>query len=740
MRSLRAVLLVAVLAVAGVGVLASPAYAHALLERSYPAAGTSLPRAPHVMLLYFTEAPEPSLSTISLLDSSGQIVPGIGQPSVAPSNARELRVRLPRLADGVYTVNWRTVSKVDGHITGGSFAFGIAVQPPAGASAARAQGGSPETGSTPSPVAVAGLWLLFWGLALLAAAGATGVLVFGWRLPRGAPIVIAAGWLAAAAGILIMILSERAAAGVPFGELFGAAAGRSLLAEAAAVAVCGVAAFFAARRPAGPALVVLGAAAAGALFTHAQAGHAETQSSVRLLNVADQWLHMLAAGVWVGGLVWLLLGLRGLDGPARTAAVRRFSQLAFAAVAVIAVTGVLRAVPEVGSLGALVSTSFGVTLLIKSGLFAVLMGIAWRNRYRLVPKLAEPAPAAPAALSPVTGGAPAGPPERGPGTESQLLGAGAPPPGSAAARAISSLRRSVRSEVALAAIVLVAAAVLSGLPPASFVEAAGQKTASPAVTATGSDFGTTARVRLTVSPGTVGPNRFTVHVLGYDSGRPLPARGVRLEFSLPSNPNVASSLDLAGPRRHLERAGHQPFHRRPVGRRRRGPAGGDRGGRPAAASHPAAARAHHRLQAAGPAGPVHDPAGQRPQPPDVPAAADTGTGPGSLHVLPGVGPGGAHHLRQRHGHHARRRRPAAEAGPPRQRALRGEPEPQTRAVDLPHQRHDGRRAAAVWLLLPDHPVVTMCRHVPTHAPRGPGENPTHLPGSVRSLSFPARNN
>ena len=545
MRSLRAALLVAVLALAGVGVLASPAYAHALLDRSYPAAGASLPGAPHMMLLYFTEAPEPSLSTVSLLDSSGQILPGVGKPAVAPGNARELRVRLPRLADGVYTVNWRTVSKVDGHITGGSFAFGIGVQPPAGAFAAGAQGGSGGTGSTPSPVAVAGLWLLFWGLALLAAAGATGVLVFGWRLPRGAPIVIAAGWLAAAAGILIMILSERAAAGVPFGELFGAAAGRSLLAEAAAVAVCGVAAFFAARRPAGPAVVVLGAAAAGALFTHAQAGHAETQSSVRLLNVADQWLHMLAAGVWVGGLVWLLLGLRGLDGAARAAAVRRFSQLAFAAVAVIAVTGVLRAVPEVGSLRALVSTSFGVTLLIKSSLFVVLMGIAWRNRYRLVPKLAEPVPAPSAALSPVMGDGPADPPERRPSTERQPPGTGVPPPGSAAARAISSLRRSVRSEVALAAIVLVVAAVLSGLPPASFVEAAGQKTASPAVTVTGSDFGTTARVRLTVSPGTVGPNRFTVHVVGYDSGRPLPARGVRLEFSLPSNPNVASSLNLA---------------------------------------------------------------------------------------------------------------------------------------------------------------------------------------------------
>ncbi len=543
MRSLRAVLLVAVLALAGVGVLASPASAHALLERSYPAAGASLPRAPHAMLLYFTEAPEPSLSTVSLLDSSGQTVPGVGKPAVVAGNARELRVILPQLGDGVYTVNWRTVSKVDGHVTGGSFAFGIGVQPPSGAAAAQAaKGGSP--GSIPSPAAVAGLWLLYWGLALLAAAGATGVLVFGWRLPPGARIVIVAGWLVAAAGTGTMILSERAATGVPFAELFRAATGRSLLAQAAAVAVCGVAAFFAARRPAGPRLAVLGAAAAGALFVHAQASHAETQSSVRLLNVADQWLHMVAAGVWVGGLVWLLLGLRGLDGAERAAAVRRFSQLAFAAVAVIAVTGVLRAVPEVGSLGALVSTSFGVVLLIKSSLFVVLMGIAWRNRYRLVPKAAGPAPAAPGVLSPVMGGAPAAPLERGAGTESRLPGAGAPPP-DVGARAIGSLRRSVRSEVALAAIVLVVAAVLSGLPPASFVEAAGQKTASPSVTVTGSDFATTARVRLTASPGTVGPNRFTVQVRQYDSDRPLPARSVRLEFSLPSNPNVASSLGLA---------------------------------------------------------------------------------------------------------------------------------------------------------------------------------------------------
>jgi nitrogen fixation protein FixH len=99
--------------------------------------------------------------------------------------------------------------------------------------------------------------------------------------------------------------------------------------------------------------------------------------------------------------------------------------------------------------------------------------------------------------------------------------------------------------VALAAVVLVVAAVLSGLPPASFVKAAGQKTVSPSVTVTGSDFGTTVRARLTVSPGTAGPNVFQVQLRRYDSGRPFPARSVRLEFSLPSNPNVASSLSLA---------------------------------------------------------------------------------------------------------------------------------------------------------------------------------------------------
>ncbi len=535
MRVLRALPLATLAMLAGFVVLAPPASAHALLERSYPAAGAVLARSPRAMQMYFTEAPDPGLSTVALLNSAGRAVPGIGAPAVAAGNAQELRVPLPRLAKGVYTVNWRTVSKVDGHITNGSFAFGIGVRVPPGAPAGKAVSGG-SAGSGPDPAAVVGLWLVYWGLALLVAAGATGALVFRWQLPGKAGMVIAAGWLYAAVGLLLIILAEQAAAHVSFSELFAAATGRSLLAQAIALAACGVVALYVALRPAGRRLAVLAAVGAAALFVHAQAGHAEAQSPVRLLNVADVWLHLLGVAVWVGGLVWLLLGLRGLHGAERVSAVRRFSQLALAAVALLAVTGVLRAVLEIGSLGALVSTAFGITLLVKTGLFAVLMGLAWRNRYRLVPRVLKAGTTVPA-----------GPPQatEDPASSRRLAWFDALPAEVTGALAIRWLRRSIRSEVTLAAIVLVVAAVLSGLAPASDVQAARQRPGSASIVVTGSDFATTARVRLTVSPGTTGRNQFKVQIMRYDTGNPLPARSVRLEFSLSSNPNVASALSLA---------------------------------------------------------------------------------------------------------------------------------------------------------------------------------------------------
>jgi hypothetical protein len=58
----------------------------------------------------------------------------------------------------------------------------------------------------------------------------------------------------------------------------------------------------------------------------------------------------------------------------------------------------------------------------------------------------------------------------------------------------------------------------------------------------GADYATTVRVRLVVTPGTVGRNAFVASVSDYASGRPLAnVRSVSLEFSLPAKVAVQSS-------------------------------------------------------------------------------------------------------------------------------------------------------------------------------------------------------
>ena len=85
-----------------------------------------------------------------------------------------LKANLP---DGVYTVAWRTVSAVDGHLATGSFAFGIGVAPPANGSGS---GSSGATSAGPSAGAIFARWLLYLGLV-----GLLGLAVFGRRRLRG---------------------------------------------------------------------------------------------------------------------------------------------------------------------------------------------------------------------------------------------------------------------------------------------------------------------------------------------------------------------------------------------------------------------------------------------------------------------------------------------------------------------------------------------------------------------------
>src|SRR5215213_7285652 len=233
--------LAVLLPLAGLWLLATGpmATAHGALQSSDPGDGSSLDRAPSAVTLRFTERPDPGLSTVRVLDSSGRVVAG-GPALPVPGRPQELRVPLAGLPAGGYTVTWRIVSAVDGHRTDGVFGFGVgpATAPRLASAQTLAQ---VQTAEAPAPLAVAGRWAWYWGLTLLVGAAATGLLVFGGRLPGRPGPLLGLALAVAAGGLVAMTTTARAEAGVGLGDLLGSTTGRWLLWRAAMLAWAGAA-------------------------------------------------------------------------------------------------------------------------------------------------------------------------------------------------------------------------------------------------------------------------------------------------------------------------------------------------------------------------------------------------------------------------------------------------------------------------------------------------------------------
>jgi copper transport protein len=485
----------AVAAVAAiVPIFAGNAGAHALLRASTPSEGQQLQKAPDQVVLTFTEAPEKALSVIQVLDSRGAAVTTDKAEPVA-GDPMKLALALPSLAKGVYTVSWRTVSRVDGHVTAGAYAFGVGVRPGAGAvGSAGVVGGSPR----PSVLSVVARWAFYWGLALLLALGVMHRFIFRPWEPQ-APAVLVAAALGVAGGSMLL-LSERSVAQVGMSDLLGSTSGRVLAGQLFLVLAAGCTAFLITRavRYAAGATIVL---AAGAMLVHAYGSHARANRA--WMNVPIQWAHIVAVGVWIGGLIWLFLAVKRTKTDDVRGWVHRFSTVAGVALVVVVVTGTMRALDEVGARWRDVFQSgFGISLAIKIVLVAVLIGLGAWNRYRTVPTFGR-------------GGSGTG------------------------------LARTVTAEIALAAVIFAITGALSQLPPPIDIASAGT-TSSAGVVAEGHDFATSVRVGLSVDPGAVGENSYSAKVVDYDTGAPVPARRVSLRFALPSKPDVGGSgLDLS---------------------------------------------------------------------------------------------------------------------------------------------------------------------------------------------------
>lgn len=193
------------------------------------------------------------------------------------------------------------------------------------------------------------------------------------------------------------------------------------------------------RRP-GRSLFGLGVVIAGALVvTVALTGHAAVaQGQSGLLHRIADAAHLVAAAVWLGALLPLLLLLReGLSGSIegiRLAAARlkAFHAIGSASVAVLLLSGAINSWYLVGSFKHLFTTTYGGVLLAKVTLFALMVGLAADNRLRLVPSLAR--------------------------SSANGLGAGG---------TLRRLRSRIRAEFALGMLVLLAVAILGSISPAS---------------------------------------------------------------------------------------------------------------------------------------------------------------------------------------------------------------------------------------------------------------------------------
>jgi copper transport protein len=478
-------------------VLAVPASAaaHSALLRSDPADGARLDEAPAEVLLEFSEPPDPDLSRVELFDAEGDRL-DVGEPTPDPADAAVVRVSLPQLDDGVYTVSWRALSAVDGHVTTGAFSFGVGDVPEHVIQATSVeldeQGGPELTG-------VVGRWLVYSGLALMLGWAMATLLVFRTPLP-GPRVALVGCWLLAAAGLVLITLAEAASVDASVGDLLASSVGDRLLRTGAVLGALGASVAVATYRTGRAAAGLVAALAAAAMYAHVASGHAGAPSPDQWLNLSSQWLHLAAIGTWIGGLAWLLAGTRTRRDD--VASIGRFSALATVCVGVVVLTGVVRALDEVGSVDALFDTDYGRTLLLKLGLVASLLALGALNKFWNVPAI-------------LRGG-----------------------------RHVERLRRTVRGEVAFAAAVLGVVGVLSSLPPPADMAAHddGHQPVNTSIEATGSDYATTVRVTLRVEPGVVGENRFEVRIADYDTGETVEAVRVALRFTMPQQPDLGANL------------------------------------------------------------------------------------------------------------------------------------------------------------------------------------------------------
>ena len=378
----------------GVALLASlafpaTAFAHASLRLETPGFRERVDAAPRRVVLRFDQTVAALPKAIVVLARDGKNV--AATPRVIRSG-RELVAPLPRLPKGAYTVRWQAVSN-DGHIVSGVYTFGVRVPAPPVTDAVGAQG--------PTRTEDLVRWLYFLGLAL--AVGGTGfrLLILPGPLParvqRRFFWVIGAGVVVVLeAGIVSFLLRGEDALQLPFGRfLYGdlsPLANETRFGEAfiamelgfALVAALLFLAWLTGRRTLLWSSFLLGLVFVAGL---ALSGHSASEAGHSWLSELADWLHLVAATLWVGGLVQLAVVVWPAGAELRRHAFLRFSRLATVLIALLIGAGTYLSVLRLPDVHDLWSTGYGHVLLGKLGLVSLALAWGAAHHFLAVPRL-----------------------------------------------------------------------------------------------------------------------------------------------------------------------------------------------------------------------------------------------------------------------------------------------------------------------------------------------------------------
>jgi copper transport protein len=333
---------------------------------------------PTEVVLRYDQAVTAPPNAVVVFGADGRVVSGAVTQS---DGGTVVHVPVMGLLRGeAYTVRWRELS-ADGHVGTGVFTFGVGVEAPPPTEAVGASGMTWRDD--------AARWALFLSLALMIGVVGIRLLVLprvvDARVERRVHILGTVGALlalnAGIAGFVIRSANALQVSGVdllyadlsPFAE--STRFGKAFLVTTLGFGVCLTILVVAwvLDRPTlrWPAFLLAVALVAG----YPLSGHQATEPNASTLGQIADWVHLVTAMMWVGGVLTLAVVVWPLAPDLRRVAFLRFSRIAVVLVGVLVVAGTVVAIERLPALSDLWDTSYGQILLVKIGL--VCLALAW---------------------------------------------------------------------------------------------------------------------------------------------------------------------------------------------------------------------------------------------------------------------------------------------------------------------------------------------------------------------------